>query len=171
MGMWQVSLKLMQHPLGAPLILASTVAGRYVVLRFLSHCQHPSGLWSLFFCVLLPSFLPLSAALALAFIVRPECGRVNVPRSNPQQRDRSWRTNAPASYFLGSHSWRSSAYFSGGLSGVANTHFNFFFFLSCVSGPAHSLMLPQISSQIILLHSKSCSRFLLGKNKTRTETL
>ena len=36
-GLCQVSLKLMQHPLGPPLILASALVDRYAALRFLTH--------------------------------------------------------------------------------------------------------------------------------------
>lgn len=42
LGLWQVSLKLMQRPHGPPLILASAMVDRSVALRFLSHYQHPS---------------------------------------------------------------------------------------------------------------------------------
>ena len=49
-GLCQVSLKLMQHPLGPPLILASSLVDRYAALRFLTHypISIPQFTWSLF---------------------------------------------------------------------------------------------------------------------------
>lgn len=163
-GWWglglKLSLKLMQHPLGPSLILASSMVDRYVALRLLSHCQHPS------MHVLCSTAFSISSwvILALAFTVRPEYERINIPRSNPQQR------GGNCLLFSGWPFLRCSACFSGGFSGIANVHFHCFFFLSCVSGCALSLLLPQIISQ-----KASCIQVLApdstSEKQTRAETL
>lgn len=56
------------------------------------------------------------------------------------------------------HSWRSSACAS-----VELLMHTFIAFLSCVTGPACSLLLPEITSQINLLHPSSHSKLYLGE--------
>ena len=58
------------------------------------------------------------------------------------------------------HPWRSSACASVEL--LMHT-FIAFSFLSCVTGPACSLLLPEITSQINLLHPSSHSKLYLGE--------
>lgn len=160
----------MQHPLGPSLILASSMVDRSVAPTFLSHCQHPSMHVEFLFSAPLPSLLPLElpwlqysqSDLSMEVLVFPGATL-----------NKEMGTEGQMLCLLFSRWWflRFSAWFSGGLSGIANVYFYCFFFLSCVPGSVPSLLLPLIISQINLLHSSSLLQTPLAKNKTRTETL